>query len=626
MTSRLMTIRLGGWVMILVLLSAGGSTEALAQMSPGPLSKVHHDLEGPLECAKCHVFGSGSPQFRCLDCHQEIAHRLAEKRGYHATQEKPQTGSNDCVRCHSDHNGLNHRIVRWPAPIEKFDHNQAGWRLEGKHALLKCAACHSEKFVTPQDRAVLKRRDLNTVYAGLDTACTSCHKDVHDGQLSGRCTDCHSQDSWKNLPAFSHERSRYPLTGLHARVECGKCHLPAGGVPNAPVQYRAFVQFNSCSSCHQDPHGNAFPADCGQCHATGGWKEIRSTNSFDHDRTDYPLLGKHRLVACKECHKTENFRTRVAFARCLDCHQDIHGGQFRRRSDGGDCRGCHDESSWKPAHFTVADHAASAYPLLGKHAAVACAKCHLPKGRDTVYRVPFAACTDCHQDSHQGQFAGKPHSNRCEDCHGVEGWKPAIYTPANHDQTKFLLKGAHVAVPCSDCHPRRGDDVSYHPPSSNCTDCHRDVHGQTARSTRCEGCHSVNTWKEPGRFDHNQTDFALLGRHAAVDCLACHKAALESATRTIPFQGVARDCAGCHADVHGGQFAKGGDEKGCALCHTVLSWRPTEFDHSRHSTFRLDGEHERVPCQMCHNERRVVDGRMAVVYKGTPRECAQCHR
>lgn len=41
-------------------------------MSPGPLSKAHRDLEGPLQCAKHHVFGSGAEQFRCLDCHQEI--------------------------------------------------------------------------------------------------------------------------------------------------------------------------------------------------------------------------------------------------------------------------------------------------------------------------------------------------------------------------------------------------------------------------------------------------------------------------------------------------------------------------------------------------------------------------
>jgi len=203
-------------ILVLLLCGAAGlGPEMFAQVSPGPMSKAHRDLDGPLQCAKCHVFGAGSPQFRCLDCHQEIAHRLTEKRGYHATQVKAGSGSNDCVRCHSDHNGLNHRLVRWPVPKEKFDHPQAGWKLEGKHAKLKCAECHTAKYIDPSDRAVLKRRDLNTAFAALDPSCTACHSDVHAGQLSTHCTDCHSQDTWKNPPGFSHEKSRYPLTGCY---------------------------------------------------------------------------------------------------------------------------------------------------------------------------------------------------------------------------------------------------------------------------------------------------------------------------------------------------------------------------------------------------------------------------
>ena len=62
-----------------LLASAAMGSEMLAQMSPGKLSKAHHDLDGALECAKCHVFGAGSAQLRCLDCHQEIARRLTEK-------------------------------------------------------------------------------------------------------------------------------------------------------------------------------------------------------------------------------------------------------------------------------------------------------------------------------------------------------------------------------------------------------------------------------------------------------------------------------------------------------------------------------------------------------------------
>jgi len=602
-------------LLLSILLFIALAPEMLAQMSPGPLSKPHQDLDGPLQCAKCHVFGAGSAQLRCLDCHQEIAHRLAEKRGYHAAQVKAGQGSNDCARCHAEHNGLKHHLVRWPVAKDKFDHAQAGWKLEGKHAQLKCAECHTARYVDAPDRAVLKRHDLNTTFAGLDPSCTSCHRDVHAGQLSARCTDCHSQDTWKNPPGFSHDRTHYPLTGLHARLACDKCHRPAAAVVDSPVQYKSQVLFNYCASCHKDPHGNAFSGDCRGCHTTGAWKQILPSNGFDHGRTDYPLLGKHAAAACKDCHQGENFKAHVPFARCLDCHQDQHGGQLARREDGGDCKACHDEGAWKPAHFTAEDHAKTTYPLLGKHAAVACAKCHLPKGKDTPYRVAFAACTACHQDAHKGQFAAKPHNNRCEDCHEVGGWKPETFTLASHNRTSFALKGAHVAVACSGCHIPRGGDTPFHPAAARCEDCHRSPHGTLAKQPLCDTCHFVVSWKERSRFDHTQTDFALLGRHAAVDCLACHKPTVEKTTRTIVFRGAAKDCAGCHADVHAGQFAGG-----CAPCHTTLTWRPTESDHSRHSTFKLDGAHERVPCQMCHNRR----GR-SVIYKGTPRECKQCH-
>src|SRR2546430_13583000 len=44
--------------------------------------------------------------------------------------------------------------------------------------------------------------------------------------------------------------------------------------------------------------------------------------------------------------------------------------------------------------FGVKEHDTSKYPLKGKHVKVECDKCHLPAGKDTIYKVKFAACTD----------------------------------------------------------------------------------------------------------------------------------------------------------------------------------------------------------------------------------------
>ena len=197
---------------------------------------------------------------------------------------------------------------------------------------------------------------------------------------------------------------------------------------------------------------------------------------------------------------------------------------------------------------------------------------------------------------------------------------------ATHNQTSFALKGAHLAVPCSGCHVNQAGKVAYHPAAAKCEDCHKTPHGEVKLAAHCDTCHSLISWKERGRFDHSNTEFALLGRHGAVDCLACHKPEPQSSPRRIAFHGAAKECAACHADVHGGQFQASAGGQGCERCHTVVSWRPTGFDHSRHSTFKLDGAHERVPCGLCHNQRRDVDGRAAIVYRSTPRECKQCHQ
>src|SRR5258707_1229458 len=129
---------------------------------------------------------------------------------------------------------------------------------------------------------------------------------------------------------------------------------------------------------------------------------------------------------------------------------------------------------WKPSIIGVKEHDTSKYPLKGKHIAVECDKCHLPAGKDTIYKVKFAACTDCHKDAHDGQFAAAPYLNKCEDCHTVLDWHRSTFTIAKHRKARFALAGAHAAVPCSDCHKvgaagRKDKILPFHFEDRTCT-------------------------------------------------------------------------------------------------------------------------------------------------------------
>jgi tRNA G37 N-methylase Trm5 len=137
---------------------------------------------------------------------------------------------------------------------------------------------------------------------------------------------------------------------------------------------------------------------------------------------------------------------------------------------------------FKPSKFGLQEHASTAYPLQGKHAALQCAQCHVPRGKETLYKINFERCLDCHKDEHQAQFAAAPYLNRCEQCHTLEGYKPSRFSLARHKQSRFVLTGAHLAVICQDCHkpPSVSSQVKpavlYHFPETSCTTCHEDPH------------------------------------------------------------------------------------------------------------------------------------------------------
>ena len=51
------------------------------------------------------------------------------------------------------------------------------------------------------------------------------------------------------------------------------------------------------------PHGKNFKMDCGVCHIPDNWK-LKEKNSFNHNKTKFPLVAQHKMISCRSCHKS----------------------------------------------------------------------------------------------------------------------------------------------------------------------------------------------------------------------------------------------------------------------------------------------------------------------------------
>lgn len=661
----------------LLLLSAllfAAPAAAGAQISPGPLAKAHHDLDGPTQCAKCHGLRREPMARLCLDCHKDIAWGIDRNRGLHAREQKK-----PCASCHPDHAGVNFALIAWnEGSASKFDHARAGWPLEGKHAGAKCESCHAMKFrVSPA--AALSKRTGSAGWLGLETACVSCHRDddVHRNALGGKCESCHDARAWKPASAFDHATSNYPLTGKHADVACDKCHLAArlGVKPNAEgkrIPLFKPVPFKECSSCHEDPHKGRLSPRCGECHVTRGFNVI-DKKEFDHGLTRYALAGKHRSAACDACHGPNLSKKNPPFATCGSCHADAHRGEATLGGKPADCAACHRVEGFAPSTYTVAQHQGAAYPLAGKHQQVKCSACHtaVPStgalagghaAKVVRLRPAYAKCGSCHEDSHGGQLASRTDQGTCEACHAVSGWKPSTYSLAAHASLRLPLDGRHATIACAACHAASRKGLPAPPPTLTlgsakvllrvpevaCASCHVDPHagrysagGALAVADGCRTCHGTQAFR-PSTMSvatHARFSFALEGAHRATPCFACHaemKSAVPAAnTLLLSARGVASlpydtrratACQGCHESPHGAQFASRKDKGACEGCHEVAAFVPaSRFDHDRDASFALKGAHAKVACAACHKPEPSVSGPSRVVYRPLSGKCESCH-
>lgn len=298
------------------------------------------------------------------------------------------------------------------------------------------------------------------------------------------------------------------------------------------------------------------------------------------------------------------------------------------------------------SHAAPASAQVSPGPLSRAHASLEgirhCRDCHGGSGSMD------AKCLECHAalawtlQNDRGLHA-REGRNDCAKCHpehgGVEfslvDWGAEGREGFDHTRTGLVLDGAHSALECDKCHrdENRIRAVALRRPEGSgtgtwlaldpaCRSCHEDVHEGRLGPT-CQTCHTTARFTPVPEFDHARTGYPLRGKHAALECAACHRQGRfgttdrANATRhlaPIPHE----DCASCHRDVHAGRFGAT-----CARCHVESGFREVatdRFDHDR-TRYPLRGAHLRVSCARCHDPNAGDAGSRPAFA-----ECRDCHR
>ncbi len=469
-------------------------------LSPGKLSKPHGELEGVFKCTSCHKLRKpGASNTKCLECHEPLRNRLDERRGYHATIAEKACGS-----CHSEHRGGEIPIIE--LDTTRFEHAETGFTLVAKHTEVPCRECHRIDFITSSDVRTFKGQhgSLDRTMLGLGTACTTCHDrdDPHTDQFAGRdCEDCHSENSWEAAERFDHNQTRYRLTGQHLRTECADCHRATRTRHGKLSIQFAPLDFAGCESCHRDEHEGSLGSNCTRCHATRGWHRVQRSaveDRFDHSDTEFPLAGRHADVECSVCHAKRGTNEKLL------------------------------KLTVKPA----TNHFAYPHPVAD-------------------------ACTSCHLDYHANAFAQVSGGSLCDNCHDEKDWIPAQYDVKRHNSdAAFALRGAHMAAPCTECHPspEEGKEAEqFRITGDDCESCHEDEdpHRSQFSAATCEDCHDSRAFTIE-EFDHASTRYPLDGAHQEVPCGSCHQQERDAEGSTFRrYKPLGMECRQCHAGEAG---------------------------------------------------------------------------
>ena len=412
---------------------------------------------------------------------------------------------------------------------------------------------------------------------------------------------------------FDHILTGFPLTGLHARVDCESCHVD-GIFKGTPRRCRGchtrgnritatlppedtthnLYQQTECDQCHRASGWNVaifehvgITSDCLRCHKVGG-----GGRSAPNDRIHNQAMG----TDCSTCHRsTQDFNA----AALLD-HSNITSGceaagchaREKARARGhaalADCQTCHSYPSWGAVQM---DHNF----IGGTH----CKTCHVKGGNATAApsdplhaRVSAQDCSDCHLNT--TDFAG-----------------------ATIDHALIITGCA-----ASGCHAADRTRARTHAGLSSCESCHRypnwtpvyAMNHSAIGATLCQNCHTpggLSTLSTASDPNHPPTN--------GLSCSACHS--------TITFTGARIDhtfitsgcaAAGCHADDKTTARNHGSLNK-CESCHHFPQWTSVNMNHNATGT---------TLCKTCHTQNSlasIVAPNDTVHSNLGTKDCSACH-
>src|SRR5947208_1524294 len=409
----------------------------------------------------------------------------------------------------------------------------------GAHATIACTTCHinnNYNLTTPPNACGNSGCHLTT----WQQTTNPKHSAAPTVFPVANCSTCHTTTTWTTA-TFDHSTTGFPLTNSHQLAPAGKvtactdCHInnnynlttPPNACGNSGCHLTTWQQ--TTNPVHSSAGAPFAAANCSTCHNTIAW----TTAAFDHSTTGWPLTGSHQMspagkvVACTDCHVSNNYTFTAANTDCYGCHQaawqstTTMGGAVPNHITAGfptaQCTTCHNTSTWT----STFNHATTGFPLTNAHQmapagkVAACTDCHINNNYTLAIAPTDCGNSGCHLTTWQQTnnpthaSAGAPFAAaNCSTCHSTITWTTATF---HHSTTGWALTGSHQMAPagkvvaCTDCHV--GNNYTFTVANTDCYGCHQAAWQSTTTlggavpnhitsgfpTSQCATCHNTTT-------------------------------------------------------------------------------------------------------------------------------------